>query len=267
MEAEDPKGLWNPAQYLKFSDERLRPALELLQRIPPRSPELIYDLGCGTGHITRIISERWDTAVVYGLDNSDEMLEAARSQPGRVRWIHTDIRTWVPPSPPDLIYSNAALHWVEDHAALFPRFLGFLKPGGCLAVQMPLSYDLPSHRLMRETLAGGGPESRRLGSEVLREDVGRRWVEETQTYYHLLSGIASTIDIWETEYLQILEGADAVLEWVRGTGLRPILDGLAPAELEIFLTEYRRRLQEAYPPQRDGRTLYPFRRLFIVAVV
>jgi trans-aconitate 2-methyltransferase len=132
---------------------------------------------------------------------------------------------------------------------------------------MPLSYDLPSHRLMRETLAGSGPEGCPLGTEDLRQGVGRRWVEETQTYYRLLSGLARTIDIWETEYLQVLEGDNSVLEWVRGTGLRPILDGLAPAELEIFLTEYRRRLQEAYPPQPDGRTLYPFRRLFIVARV
>jgi trans-aconitate 2-methyltransferase len=257
---------WDANQYLKFSDHRLRPGLELLERIPLQSPTVIYDLGCGTGNLTRIITERWPAARVYGLDNSKEMLAKAARESAKVRWVEGDVKDWRPNEPPDLIYSNATLHWVENHGELFPRLAGFLKRGGCLAVQMPLSWSLPSHRLMRETLANGGTGGAALGTETLRQAVGRDWVETAQVYYDLLAGRATRVDIWETEYLQVLEGPDAVLEWVKGTGLRPILNGLEERERGVFLAEYSRRLREAYPVRGDGKTLYPFRRLFIVAV-
>jgi trans-aconitate 2-methyltransferase len=258
---------WDPGQYLKFSDHRLRPALELLDRIPLASPGVIYDLGCGSGQVTRLIAERWPSATVFGLDNSQEMLKQASTEPGTVHWIERDIRSWAPEEPPDLIYANATLQWVDEHQALFPRLVGHLSPGGCLAVQMPLSWDAPSHRLMRETLANEGPEARVLGTEALRQAVSRNWVEAAKYYYDLLVSRTRGIDIWETEYLQILGGDNPVLEWVKGTGLRPILNGLDDHERAIFLAEYARRLRVAYPSRPDGRTLYPFRRLFIVATV
>lgn len=257
---------WDPIQYLKFSDHRLRPALELLDRIPLTSPAVIYDLGCGSGQVTRLIAERWHSAKVYGLDNSPEMLAKAALEPGNIHWIEEDIHHWKPAEPPDIIYSNATLHWVEAHSTLFPRLAGFLRVGGCLAVQMPLSWDAPSHRLMRETLANGGPNGSSLGSEQLRQAVARKWVEDAEVYYDLLVDCTQSLDIWETEYLQILEGNDPVLEWVKGTGLRPILNGLDEHERGLFLTEYTQRLREAYPTRADGSTLYPFRRLFIVAI-
>jgi trans-aconitate 2-methyltransferase len=258
---------WDPRQYLKFSDHRLRPALELLDRIPLTSPTLIYDLGCGSGEVTRIIAERWPSSRVYGIDNSEEMLAQAAAGPGEVRWINADIRKWAPDEPPDLIYSNATLHWVEEHQELFPRLVGYLKAGGCLAIQMPLSWEAPSHRLMRETLADGGPNGEALGAETLRRAVARKWVEDAEAYYDLLVSRTGGLDIWATEYLQALEGDDPVLEWVKGTGLRPILNGLGDKEREIFLEEYARRLRATYPVRADGRTIYPFRRLFIVATV
>lgn len=258
---------WDPEQYLKFSDHRLRPALELLDRVPLASPRVIYDLGCGAGNVTRLLAERWPAATVHGLDNSREMLEKAAAEPGRVHWIEADVRHWQPDEPADLLYSNATLHWVEGHHELFPRLIGFLSPGGALAVQMPLSWHAPSHRLMRETLADGGPGGQALGSHELRQAVARDWVEKTEVYYDLLAGCTRSLDLWETEYLQILEGEDPVLGWVKGTGLRPILTGLDDQEREIFLAEYKRRLRAAYPVRPDGRTLYPFRRLFLVAVV
>jgi trans-aconitate 2-methyltransferase len=261
------KPTWDPNQYLKFSDHRARPALELLARVRLEGPQLIYDLGCGTGEITRFIAERWPEAIVYGLDNSKEMLAKAADRPSRIGWLEADIRTWSASEPADLIYSNATLHWVEGHRELFPRVIGFLRKGGCLAVQMPLSWHSPSHRLMRETLASGGPDGTPLGSEELRQAAGRDWVESAGTYYHLLASKAKHIDIWETEYLHVLEGENPVLEWVKGTGLRPILSGLEDRERDLFLAEYARRLRQAYPPRPDGRTLYPFRRLFIVATV
>lgn len=256
---------WDPHQYLKFSDHRLRPALELLDRVPLESCQVIYDLGCGSGQITHIIAERWPAAQVYGVDNSKEMLAQAAAQPGRVHWIEADIHTWSPDEPPDLIYSNATLQWVEGYHELFPRLVGFLKAGGCLAAQMPLSWATPSHRLMRETLANAGPNGTALGTQQLRQAVARKWVEDAEVYYDLLVGSTGSLDIWETEYLQILEGDDPVLEWVKGTGLRPILNGLDDPERERFLLEYTQRLRATYPVKPDGRTLYPFRRLFIVA--
>ncbi|MCC6180157.1 MAG: methyltransferase domain-containing protein [Chloroflexi bacterium] len=258
---------WDPAQYETFSDHRLRPALELLGRVPPISARIVYDLGCGTGEITRRIAERWPEAAVSGLDSSQEMLQKAGARPGPVRWVEADVRTWQPDEPPDLIYSNAALQWVGEHERLFPRLVETLAPGGYLAVQMPLSWDAPSHRLMRETLEHGGPGGSRLGSDALSRTVGRKWVADAEEYYDLLVGYTRSLDIWETEYLQVLSGEDPVLEWVKGTGLRPILNGLDAAERATFLDEYRRRLQGPYPVRPDGHTLYPFRRLFIVAAV
>ncbi len=258
---------WDPTQYQKFSDHRLRPALELLGRIPLDASGLIYDLGCGTGEVTRIIAERWGAAKVVGLDSSDEMLKKAKVGGGRIEWMKAEVSEWKPEAPPDLIFSNATLHWVRDHRFLFPKLLGFLPPGGCLAVQMPLSFNAPSHRLMRETLADGGEGGRPIGTPELRKTVSRRWVEDAEVYYELLAGRVGHLDIWETEYLQVLEGEDPVLEWVKATGLRPVLNGLEGAERERFLQIYRQRLRQAYPQQADGKTLYPFPRLFIVATV
>lgn len=258
---------WNPVQYLKFSDHRLRPALELLARVPLGDARIIYDLGCGTGEVTRLIAERWLDAKVYGLDSSREMLEKAGAAGRNVEWLEADVSTWTPDKAPDLIYSNATLHWVENHRALFPRLAGFLNGGGCLAVQMPLSFDAPSHRLMRETLADGGEGGRPLGSPELRAAVARRWVEDAGAYYDLLADRVRRLDIWTTEYLQVLDGEDPVLEWVKATGLRPVLNGLEHPERERFLDLYRRRLRNAYPQKPNGKTLYPFPRLFIVATV
>jgi trans-aconitate 2-methyltransferase len=258
---------WDPKQYLKFCDHRLRPAIELLDRIPIESPKVIFDLGCGPGNVTRIIADRWKSAKVYGLDSSRDMLQKARLEPAEIQWVEADIENWIPHEAPELIYSNATLHWVRDHHELFPRLAGFVKAGGCLAVQMPLSWNAASLRLMRETLADGGQGGSPLGTKKLRQTVARKWVEETEVYYDLLAGRVESLDIWETEYLQILEGDDPALEWVRGTALRPVLDGLADDEREIFLNKYRQRLRKAYPVKPDGRTIYPFRRLFIVALV
>jgi trans-aconitate 2-methyltransferase len=156
---------------------------------------------------------------------------------------------------------------VTGHTELFPHLIGFLRPGGVLAVQVPLSWGMTSHVLMRQTLVDGGPGGTPLGTEALKQSVGRKWVDEPEEYYDLLAGRANSLDIWSVEYLQILSGEDPVLEWVSGTGLRPILNGLPDAERAIYLEEYARRLRAAYPMRPDGHTLYPFERLFIVATV
>lgn len=257
---------WDPNRYAIFSDHRLRPALELLERVPLSAPRLIYDLGCGTGEIARLMSNRWPDATVVGVDNSAEMLAKARSSPGAVRWIEADIAEWQPDQTPDLIYSNATFQWLDGHDALFPRLAELLAPGGCLAVQMPQSWPLPSHRLMRETLAYGGPNGAAIGPPALRQALDHVWVADAAHYFDLLAPRSLAIDIWETEYLQVLDGENPVLEWVSGTGLRPVLNGLSGEDRTAFLTSYSAQLLQAYPRRDNGKTLYPFRRLFIVAV-
>lgn len=256
---------WDPAQYGIFADHRLRPALELLGRVPLADPALIYDLGCGTGGVTQLIAERWPEAETIGVDNSPQMLEQASALSDGIEWVEADIATWEPEETPDLIYSNATLQWLDDHDTLIPRLFDLLAPGGCLAVQMPLSWDLPSHRLMRETLAHGGPDGEPIGPAGLRQALDHVWVADAAHYFDLLSALAESLDIWETEYLQVLDGQHPVLDWVSGTGLRPVLNGLDDADRELFLERYSAALLEAYPRRRNGQTLYPFRRLFMVA--
>ena len=259
---------WAPDQYLKFAEHRLRPALELLDRISLVEPNVIYDVGCGSGQITRLLAERWSSSEVYGLDHSQEMLAEAATEPSTVHWIDADICNWVPRKSPDLIYSNATLHWVDGHIDLFPRLMSYLNPGGCLAVQMPLSWDLPSHRLMRDTLAEGGPDDGTpVGDASLLASLSSKWVLDAEVYHDILAPLTRRLDIWETQYFHELEGEDAVFEWVKGSGLRPILNSLRDADRDWFLKVYRQRLRDAYPKCPDNRTLYPFRRLFIVGLV
>jgi len=178
-----------------------------------------------------------------------------------------DLSSWTAPEPASVLFSNAAYHWIPGHRDVFPRLLRSLAPGGALAVQMPMSWGLPSHQAMREVLELGRSGGTPFGSRTLRDAMNRKPLLETAEYYDLLRASASAVDIWETEYLQVLEGEDAVLEWVSGTGLRPILEGLEGEERDAFLERYRAQLRELYPRRADGRTLFPFRRLFLYARV
>jgi trans-aconitate 2-methyltransferase len=250
---------WDPAQYRKFSGHRLRPAVDLLGRVPLEEPEAVVDLGCGEGAATRLLRERWPRAELTGVDSSAEMLEvAARELPG-VHWKKADIGTWKPPVPVEIIFSNAALHWLEDHTALFLHLADAINPGGVMAVQMPRNFAAPSHTLITD-VALGGPWRERLTPLLRPEPVGT-----PEFYYDLLASRVTHLDIWETEYSQVLEGENPVAEWTKGTWLRPLLAALGDEERPLFDSEYRRRVAEAYPRRKDGRTLYPFRRLFIVA--
>jgi trans-aconitate 2-methyltransferase len=255
---------WDPAQYLRFADERLRPGFDLLARIGALPPGPIFELGCGTGVHTRAIAERWPGRPVCGVDASPEMLARAGSTPSRVRWVEADIAGWRADEPAALVFSNATLQWLDDHQTLFPRLMAQLAPGGVLAVQMPRNFAAPSHVLMRET-AGEAPWGDRL-APLLRVDP----VAPPEIYYDLLTPLAhSGLDLWETEYLHVLAGAaggeSPVLAWVRGTALRPLLAPLAPAEQSLFAARYDAKLKRAYASRADGKTLFPFRRLFLVA--
>jgi trans-aconitate 2-methyltransferase len=253
---------WDPRQYLKFADHRLRPALDLMAQIQLDDPRIVFDLGCGPGTITRLLAERWPGARVVGVDSSAEMLAKARREAPAVAFVEGDINSWTAPQPPQLLFSNATLHWLDDHAALLPRLVRQLAPGGVLAVQMPRNHDAPSHVLMRAAVEDGAWRTRL--SEVRQV---LRSVEPPQAYYRILGSIAHRVDIWETEYLHVLEGDNPVVEWTKGTGLRPYLDALDEPDRSRFLAAYAARVAAAYPPQADGRTLLPFRRLFLVAQV
>lgn len=251
---------WDPATYLAFDDFRTRPATDLLARVALRSAALIYDLGCGPGNSTALLRARWPKARVVGVDNSPEMLARARQDGPLAEWLEADLADFTPEGGPDLLFSNAAYHWLPDHARIFPELMKSLMQGGVLAVQMPANFDASSHRVIRRT-AANGPWAAAL------EGAGRAaGIEAPEVYYDLLSGIAAHIDLWSTEYVQPLTGTDPVLNWVKGTALTPYLTRLEGTALtEPFLEACAAGLRAAYPARADGVTLFPFRRLFFVA--
>jgi trans-aconitate 2-methyltransferase len=250
---------WNPETYLRFADHRTRPAAELLGRVPLVEPRFIVDLGCGPGNSTALLAARWPGARIVGVDRSPDMLARARTSGLNVEWVEADATAFGPDAPPDLIFANALFQWLPDHAALFPRLMARLAPGGVLAIQMPGNFDAPSHMLLAET-ARDGPWADRVADQVRLAPVAA-----PAAYYEILAPQSGVLDIWTTEYLQVLHGPDAVLEWVRGTALTPFLARLEADEQEAFVAAYRARLRAAYPLRADDTVLFPFRRIFLVA--
>jgi trans-aconitate 2-methyltransferase len=250
---------WNPALYLSFADQRTRPAAELLGRVQLAEPERVIDLGCGPGNSTALLAARWPKATLEGLDSSPAMLDQARASGVPSGWIEADIAHWTPDAPYDVIFSNATFQWLDSQDVLLPRLMSHLAPGGVLAFQVPANFHAPSHALMREVAA-----EPRWGARL--KDVRGIVPGKATGYYDMLAPQAASLDIWETEYLQVLEGEDAVYRWVSATGLRPYLDALTGADRDDFITQYKARLAAAYPPRADGRTLFAFQRLFVVAV-
>jgi trans-aconitate 2-methyltransferase len=254
---------WDAGQYLRFSDERTRPCRELAARVALPSPRHVIDLGCGPGNSTQILAERWPDADLTGLDSSTEMIDAARQSSLKCRWQVMEIGRWEETNsqPMDVVFSNAALQWVPDHAAIFPRLLRQVAPGGALAVQMPNNLDSPAHRMARELAASVEWRDRFPSGGV------RIWqVHEAEFYYDRLTPHAARLDLWETEYLQVMESAGQILDWYKGTGLRPYLGALSTSgERDKFAADYLAAIRAAYPLRADGRVLFPFRRLFLIA--
>jgi len=248
---------WDPGLYLRFTDHRLRPALDLMARVPLAEARTVYDLGCGPGNVTKLLAGRWPQARVTGVDASPDMLAKAKSIPN-IAWQQADLSTWRAESPADLVYSNAAYHWLGAHDVLFPHLFEQVASGGFLAVQMPRQHLKPSHQILFEMV-----RERRWNflKDAIREDP----VHDPGFYYERLAPQAASLDIWETEYLHVLEGREPVLNWFKGSNLRPVLDRLDASQQPEFLRIYGERLLTAYPPRSDGRTLLPFLRIFIVA--
>lgn len=256
--------MWDPQQYLAFGDERSRPFFDLVRRIDAAAPARVLDLGCGPGQLTATLARRWPEAEVVGVDSSAEMVATARAgavEPdGRPRFELGDLRDVEPEGPVDVLVSNATLQWLPDHVELLARFADWLAPGGWLAFQVPGNFTAPSHRLLAD-LRRAPRWADRVGEGADRHLA----VQDPARYADVLAGLGLRVDAWETTYLHLLEGPDPVLEWVKGTGLRPVLAALSPSEAEAFSSEYAARLRAAYPPRSDGITPFPFRRVFVVA--
>jgi trans-aconitate 2-methyltransferase len=250
---------WDDVQYLKFADERTRPASELLARVPLSAAEHVVDLGCGPGNSTALLAARWPQARLTGVDTSPEMLARARQDyPERIQWLQSDLRDFHHDGSLDLLFANAVMQWLPDHANLFPALLAQLRPGGVLALQMPCNFAEPSHRLMREL---PGP-----WAEATANVHARTPVENANFYYDVLASDSQSLDIWQTTYQHVMSDAQAIVEWLKATGLRPYLDAVPEADRAAYLTAYRDALAQAYPLRADGKRLFAFPRLFIVAV-
>ncbi|MBI1355514.1 MAG: methyltransferase domain-containing protein [Acidobacteria bacterium] len=251
-----PRDSWNPEQYLKFGDLRTRPARDLAHAVAVADPRWVVDLGCGPGNSTAVCRERWPGASVLGVDRSDAMIEKARVGRPDGDWQVADIGEWSRMAGGrrfDVIFSNAALQWVADHATLFPRLLDRLAPEGALAVQMP-AYEMPPNRLMRELAADLG-----LAVEAWRS-------HSLDFYYETLRPHAARLDLWATEYVQVMADVEEMVEWYKGTALRPHLEAIGDdAGRARFLAELTDRLRQVYPASQSGGVLFPFRRVFIVA--
>ncbi len=246
---------WNPSLYLTFGGERTRAAADLLARVPVAAPARVIDLGCGPGNSTALLRARWPVADLAGLDNDPAMLTAARASDPGVRWVEDSATLWTANAAYDVVFSNAALQWLPDHTGVLDRWFAAVVPGGALAVQLPVVHlRSPLHRLVRDVAeAFGIADSRTV-------------CHEREFYYDVLAPHATAIDLWETEYAHVLDSPDAMLTWLRGTRLRPLLAALPDDEARgRFEAALRERLAAAYPPRADGRVLFPFPRLFFVA--
>ena len=245
---------WNPALYLQFEAERTRPAAELAARIQHPAAQHISDLGCGPGNSTALLRKAFPHSSVTGVDNSPAMLDKARAALPDCQFESADIAHWQPTVKQDVIYANASLQWLGDHSSLFPHLAAQLAEGGVLAVQMPDNWQEPTHILMRQ-----------VAFELGQPDSGREELLPAQQYYDLLAQAGCTVDIWRTTYFHVMPSAQAIIEWLSSTGLRPYLAKLDDIQQQAFLARYHTLLQQAYPPQHDGNVLMLFPRLFIVA--
>ncbi|HEX3603077.1 MAG TPA: trans-aconitate 2-methyltransferase [Steroidobacteraceae bacterium] len=253
---------WSAKQYVAFEEERTRPVRDLLGALPPIDAHVVIDVGCGPGNSTEVLAARYPQARISGTDSSADMIAAARRRLPQIHFQVQDLQDWHDAGPFDVILANAVLQWVPHHEALLPALVEKLAPGGALAVQMPDNLEEPAHRLMRE-IAATGPWAAKLAqsAEARAPPAGAAW------YHELLRPLCAKVDLWRTTYHHSLPGgAAAVVEWFKGSGLRPFLEPLDAAERDAYLARYTAAIACAYPPVADGSVLLPFPRVFLAAI-
>jgi trans-aconitate 2-methyltransferase len=250
---------WSPVTYLQFSDERTRPARDLLAQVPLASARKVVDVGCGPGNSTELLLARFPGADILGIDSSPAMIAEARQSVPDARFVEADASAWLPGADTDLVFANAVYQWMPDHLSLFPRLLARLRPGAVAAIQMPDNLAEPTHQLMRQ-VAEDGPWADRLSGAA------RAALPPVRVFYDALAPAVSRLDIWHTIYNHVLDSPDAIVDWVSGTGLRPFIDPLPNDQRADFLRRYRDRIADAYPANANGTVLLRFPRLFIGAV-
>lgn len=253
---------WSPKQYVAFEDQRTRPVRDLLAALPPIDAHSAIDLGCGPGNSTEVLAACYPRAEISGIDSSSDMIEAARRRLPQIRFAVEDLQQWKETGPFDVILANAVLQWVPNHESLLPRLVERLASGGALAVQMPDNLDEPAHRLMREVAADAA-----WAGQLSRSTAARAPQPGAAWYHELLRPLCSKIDLWRTVYYHFLPGgAEAVVEWFKGSGLRPFLEPLNAAQRSAFLERYTAVIAQAYPAVADGGVLLPFPRVFLTAI-
>ena len=251
---------WDPSNYLRFEDYRTRPAMDLVSRVRVAAPETVIDLGCGPGNSTQVLRDRWPAGRVLGLDSSPGMISAARERHPGQDWALGDIAAWSSDEPVDVVFSNAALQWVPNHARLVPHLFAQVAPDGALAFQIP-SREYSSVQSLIESVADDA-----AWASLMKGARSALTIEEPHVYYDLLAPVARAVDMWETVYHQVMESPAAIVDWISSTGLRPYLDALdAEEERRQFISLLVQRVASCYPQRSDGMVLFPFRRLSVIA--
>lgn len=251
---------WNSTQYLKFRSERTQPAVDLVNRIEADNPRKIADLGCGPGNSTQVLAGKFKNAYILGVDNSENMITAAREKYPDLDFCIHDISSELSGMDHDfdVVFSNACIQWVPDHKSLIPEMLSLLKEGGTLAVQIPMNLDEPIHRIIVEISS----------SEKWKACFPERRIFYTLSpgeYFDVLSEHTNEFHLWQTTYYHVMKSWQDILEWYRSTGLRPYLSVLAEDRKGEFEEEFLQRLVKAYPMQKNGDILFRFPRFFFIA--
>ncbi|MHC1551846.1 trans-aconitate 2-methyltransferase [Phyllobacterium sp. K27] len=253
---------WSPEQYLKFEDERTRPANDLLAAVPASEVEFAVDLGCGPGNSTELLRNRYPSAEILGIDSSEEMIAQARERLPDCRFKQENLNTWRPEKKADLFYANASMQWLSGHDKLFVQFMQFLNTNGSLAIQMPDNLEQPTHIAMREVAT-----DKRWAEKLAKANATRSSLGDASFYYNLLKPHSRRVDIWRTTYHHPLQGIDGIVQWFLGSALRPYLDALNDEEKSQFIEKYGEFLTKSYKPMDNGVVLLPFPRLFIIASI
>jgi trans-aconitate 2-methyltransferase len=251
---------WDPDQYLQFKGERTQPSIDLVARIPMDDPKTVIDIGCGPGNSTQILLKRWPFADVVGVDKSEKMIQRARRDYPHQKWVVGDAATFEAPLPFDIVFSNAAIHWIPQHDMLLRRLFRMLRGNGILAVQVPANQESPLYRAILRVSESGKWSAYTKGREsaIIYNSVAY--------YYGQLVSYAEDVVLWETVYYHIMNSHQDLIEWYQSTAMKPFLDSLPSDESrEEFKGEVLAACKASYPLQRDGKLLYPFKRLFFTA--